>query len=113
VREYAVDEAAARRRGGVIDFRSLSRRAALYELIARRLDEAHGDEPTPEVLGEVRSFISEPPPHHDIGASASNRDARVAQILVHLDAPPRERESPPGSDPRSREGVPLPIPRSR
>jgi hypothetical protein len=85
VRAYAQLEAAQRRRGAVVEFRSISRRTALYELVARHLENPHCSGANPEVLADLQSLITEKPAACDTGATAAARDRRVAAILVSLE----------------------------
>jgi hypothetical protein len=85
VRLHARREAARRRGGGVVDFRSIARRGALYELIARRLEKPLGPAPTRETLSELQGFFARPAPSLDAGMTARARDARVASILLALE----------------------------
>ena len=85
VRAHAQLEAARRRRGGVVEFRSITRRTALYELIARHLESPHRSGANPEALADLQSLITERPPIGDTGSTAAARDRRVAAILVSLE----------------------------
>jgi hypothetical protein len=60
VRRHAGSEADLLRRSGVVDFREISRRAALYELIALRLEAV--DVPVePRGVARVRRLLDEAP----------------------------------------------------
>lgn len=85
VRAHARLEAARRRRGGVVDFRSISRRTALYELIARQLEGPGCGRACPEALADLTSLMTEGPAISDTGPTAAARDRRVAAVLVSLE----------------------------
>ena len=85
VRAYAEVEAAPRRRGAVVAGGAIRRRTALYELVARHLENPQCSGANPEVLADLQSLITEKPAACDTGATAAARDRRVAAILVSLE----------------------------
>ena len=85
MRAYSQLEAARRRRGGLVEFRSITRRTALYELIARHLEKPYRRGENPDALADLHSLITEKPAISDAGSAAAARDRRVAAILVSLE----------------------------
>jgi hypothetical protein len=85
VRRHARREGVRRRRGGVVAFRSIVLRGALYELIARRLEEPRASAPTSSMLAELQAFVARPAPVPDAGLTTRARDEHVASILVALE----------------------------
>lgn len=86
VRRHAGEEAALLRRRGVVDFRELSRRMALYELIALRLEA--GELPIePQGLERVSHLLDEAS-----GRDPARRTTEVwAPALIALDPAPAGR----------------------
>lgn len=86
VRRHAGEEAALLRRRGVVDFRELSRRMALYELIALRL-EADELPIEPQGLERVSHLLDEAS-----GREPATRTTEVwAPALIALDPAPAGR----------------------
>jgi hypothetical protein len=85
VRAFAHLEAGRRRCGGVVEFRSITRRTALYELIARHLESTSSRRVNPDALADLQSLMTERPTISDTGLAAATRDRRVAAILVSLE----------------------------
>ena len=84
VRIHAGHEREQCHRGGVIEFASVSTRAALYEEIAKRLEDL--DCPIASVgLTRLERLLAEPPPFRDYGGVAAARNARIASILGDLE----------------------------
>lgn len=84
VRRHAGTEAARLKRRGVVDFREISRRAALYELIAVRLEAV--DVPVePRGVERVRRLLDEAP------RDGAARSADVwAPAFLALDSEPSQ-----------------------
>ena len=85
VRAHARLEATRRRRGGIVEFRSIALRTTLYELIARQLESRGSAEPSRTALDDLYWLMHESPPISDAGSGARARDVRVAEILVGLE----------------------------
>jgi hypothetical protein len=83
VRRHARAERDDYHRGDVIEFDSIAIRTALYELIARVLEDL--DRPlAKDGLSELESLLAEPPPFRDYGPNAQARNDRIAAILDKL-----------------------------
>jgi hypothetical protein len=90
VRAHARAERERYHRAGVIEFDSIAVRTALYEQIARRLDES--SRPLAESgLDQLESLLAEPPPVRDYGPRAAARNERIASVLADLEEHSRWR----------------------
>jgi hypothetical protein len=84
VRAYAQAEHEQYHRAGVLELDSVSVRAALYERIAERLEDAAGPLAA-EGLRRLEDLIAEAPPMRDYGPRAQDRNELIAAILAALE----------------------------
>lgn len=84
VRAFAHAERDQYHRAGIIEFDSIAIRSALYELIARRLEDS-GRTVGKGGLSQLESLLAESPPIRDYGPRAEARNERIASILAELE----------------------------
>jgi hypothetical protein len=84
VRRHARNEREHLHRGGVIEFRSIAARTALYEGIAARLEDL--DLPVAvRGIESIERLLAEPAPFRDYGPRAWARNARIGSVLADLE----------------------------
>jgi cell fate (sporulation/competence/biofilm development) regulator YmcA (YheA/YmcA/DUF963 family) len=84
VRAYAQAEHEQYHRAGVLEFDSVSARAALYERIAARIEDT-ARPLAEEGLRRLEDLIAEIPPVRDYGPRAQDRNELIAAILADLE----------------------------
>jgi hypothetical protein len=84
VRAYAQTEHEQYHRAGVLELDSVSARAALYERIAERLENA-ASPLAAEGLRRLEDLMAEAPPVRDYGPRAQDRNELIAAILADLE----------------------------
>jgi hypothetical protein len=84
VRAYAQTEHEQYHRAGILELDSVSARAALYERIAERLEDA-ACPLAAEGLRRLEDLIGEAPPVRDYGPRAQDRNELIAAILADLE----------------------------
>src|SRR5262245_3216826 len=77
VRRRSREEHEQLHHGGVVELDSVRIRAALYVVIAERLEDL-AQPAAPGALVEVEGLLAEPPPVRDYGMRARGRNERIA-----------------------------------